>query len=109
MRRALLPVLSMVTTFTRYCPETGEEVEIDGVTVRGTWYPGEPGNHIDPPVQPGIEDLVVVVNGRDAQFPIRWCPETGVRIETRGSFKEVFPLSLSERDWVAEQLGEDRG
>jgi hypothetical protein len=75
----------MVTTFTRYCPETGEEVEIDGVTVRGTWCPGEPGNHIDPPIPPGVEDLWAEVHdGRP------------------------FPLTRREFDWAAEQLGEGR-
>ena len=71
--------LSTGATFTRYCPETGDEVEID-VEVRGTWFPGEHGSYWDPPIPPGVEDVWAMANGRD------------------------FPLSLRERDWAAELL-----
>lgn len=67
--------------FTRYCPETGEEVEIE-VEVRGTWNPGEAGTLYDPPVTAGVEDVWAVANGRN------------------------FPLSARETDWAAECLGE---
>jgi hypothetical protein len=79
VRRSRL--LSLETTFTRYCPETGEEVEID-VEVCATWLPGEPGSHYDPPIPPGMVDVRAVANGRN------------------------FPLGRGEVDWAAEQLGE---
>jgi hypothetical protein len=72
-------LLALAMTFIRWCPETGDEVDVE-VTLRGTWCPGEPGNFYDPPVPPGVEDVWAVANGRD------------------------FPLSLRERDWAAELL-----
>jgi hypothetical protein len=98
-------VLSLETTFTRHCPETGDEVDVE-VELRGTWCPGEPGTYLDPPVPAGVEDLWVVANGQDARSVVRWCPETGVRLDVRGVNVEVFPLSYRERDWAAEMLGE---
>lgn len=71
--------LSTGATFTRYCPETGYEVDVE-VTLCGTWMPGEPGNLIDPPIPPGVEDVWAMANGRD------------------------FPLSYRELDWAAELL-----
>ena len=80
MRRR--PTLSTSLGFTRYCPETGDEVEIE-VEVRGTWHPGEAGTQYDPSFPPGVEDVHAVANGRD------------------------FLLSTRECDWAAECLTEE--
>lgn len=72
-------LLSTDATFIRWCPETNEEVEVY-VTLSGTWMPGEPGNHIDPPIPPGVEDVWAAANGRN------------------------FPLSLRERDHAGDIL-----
>jgi hypothetical protein len=77
-------MLSCENTVTRYCPETGAEVEID-VVLRGTWFPGEPGNYYDPPLPPGVEDVWAEVHG-------------GV----------YFQLTCRESDWAAELLGDGR-
>lgn len=70
MRRR--PTLSTSMEFTRYCPETGDEVEIEA-EVRGTWFPGERGTHWDPPVPAGVEDVHAVANGRDFNLSAREC------------------------------------
>lgn len=58
--------------FTRYCPETGDDVDVL-VTLRGLWVPGEPGTHWDPPVPAGVEDVHAVANGRDFPLSAREC------------------------------------
>ena len=73
--------LSTAMEFTRYCPETGDAVDVE-VTLLGTWCPGEPGTRLDPPVPPGVEEVWAEATGRD------------------------FPLSLRERDLAAELLAD---
>jgi len=80
MRRR--PLLSTTREFTRYCPETGDEVDVE-VEVRGTWFPGESGTYYDPAIPPGVEDVHAVANGLD------------------------FQLSARECDWAAEYLAEE--
>lgn len=77
--------LSTEAAFTRYCPETGDEVDVE-VTLCGTWMPGEPGNLYDPPIPAGVEDVWTVANGQDFEG---------------GEFGR---LTLRERDWAAELL-----
>lgn len=78
--RAARRELSTGAAVTRYCPETGADVEID-VLVRGTWMPGEPGTLYDPPVPPGVEDVWAEANGQPFPF-----------------------ASYREADWAAELL-----
>ena len=70
MRRPMTLTLDMEVT--RYCPETGDAVEVEA-TVRGTWRRGEPGTHWDPPVPAGVEDVHAVANGRDFPLSVREC------------------------------------
>lgn len=64
--------LTLDMEFTRYCSETGDEVEVEA-TVRGMWCPGEPGTHWDPPVPAGVCDVHAVANGRDFPLSSREC------------------------------------
>lgn len=66
------PTFTATMEFTRYCPETGDSVEVE-VTVRGTWRCGEPGTYLDPPVPPGVEDVYAVANGRNFPLSVREC------------------------------------
>lgn len=87
MRR--YPILSADMSFTRYCPETGDEVDVT-VEVRGEWFRGQAGTLLDPPIPPGVETLWVVANGREwpsIDFP-------------------AFALSHREHDTAAEALAE---